>query len=55
MVSKLPAFKVVLAATLSSNSSSIKLLTKLGFRFREKIELDKEKVDVYTNALPFPA
>lgn len=50
MVSKLPEFNIVLATTLFSNESSIKLLTKLGFRFKEEIELDKQKVHIYTNA-----
>ena len=38
MVSRLPAFKTVLATTLSSNKSSIKLLAKLGFRFEKENE-----------------
>jgi [ribosomal protein S5]-alanine N-acetyltransferase len=50
MASKTPEFSIVLATTLFSNKSSIKLLTKLGFRFKEEIEVENNKVHVYTNA-----
>jgi [ribosomal protein S5]-alanine N-acetyltransferase len=50
MVSKQPEFNIVLATTLFSNGGSIKLLTKLGFRFKEEIEIENGKVHVYTNA-----
>jgi len=52
MVSRLPAFKTVLATTLSSNKSSIKLLAKLGFRFEKENEKENQKMHIYTNA-PF--
>ncbi len=48
MLSKLPEYDVVLATTLFSNRSSIKLLTKLGFRFKEEVE--NGTVHIYTNA-----
>jgi ribosomal-protein-alanine N-acetyltransferase len=50
MASKTPEFSIILAATLFSNKNSVNLLTKLGFRFKEEIEVENKKVDVYTNA-----
>ncbi|HMC83883.1 MAG TPA: GNAT family N-acetyltransferase [Chitinophagaceae bacterium] len=50
MVSKLPEFNIVLATTLYSNKNSIKLLTKLGFRFEKEIEIENAKLHIYTNA-----
>ena len=50
MVSKLAEFKVVLATTLFSNRSSIKLLTKLGFRYEKENETENQKMHIYTNA-----
>jgi [ribosomal protein S5]-alanine N-acetyltransferase len=56
MVSGQPEFNVVLATTLYSNKSSIKLLLKLGFRFDKEIEIENElpventKLHIYTNA-----
>ncbi|HLA60097.1 MAG TPA: GNAT family N-acetyltransferase [Puia sp.] len=50
MISKLPEFKIVLATTLFSNKSSIKLLTKLGFRFEKENDTENEKMHIYTNA-----
>jgi ribosomal-protein-alanine N-acetyltransferase len=50
MVSRLPAFKIVLATTLFSNKSSIKLLTKLGFRYEKENETENQKMHIYTNA-----
>jgi RimJ/RimL family protein N-acetyltransferase len=52
MISKLPEFKIVLATTLFSNKSSIKLLTKLGFRYEKENERENEKMHIYTNAPP---
>jgi ribosomal-protein-alanine N-acetyltransferase len=49
IVSKLPEYKIVLATTKSSNNSSIRLLTKLGFRFEKELEIETEKLHVYTN------
>ncbi len=53
MISKLPEFKIVLATTLFSNKSSIKLLTKLGFRYEKENETENVKMHIYTNA-PLP-
>jgi RimJ/RimL family protein N-acetyltransferase len=57
IVSKLPDFKIMLATTLFSNKSSIKLLTKLGFRYEKENETENksedEKMQIYTNA-PLP-
>jgi ribosomal-protein-alanine N-acetyltransferase len=53
MISKLPEFQIVLATTLFSNKSSIKLLTKLGFRYEKENETESEKMQIYTNA-PLP-
>lgn len=50
MLSRLPAFKIVLATTLFSNKSSIKLLTKLGFRFEKENDTENQKMHIYTNA-----
>jgi len=50
MISRLPDFKIILATTLSSNKSSIKLLTKLGFRFEKENETENQKMHIYTNA-----
>jgi [ribosomal protein S5]-alanine N-acetyltransferase len=49
-VSKLPEFNSILATTLYSNNNSIKLLTKLGFRFEKEIEIENAKLHIYTNA-----
>jgi [ribosomal protein S5]-alanine N-acetyltransferase len=53
MISKLPEFKIVLATTLFSNKSSIKLLTKLGFRYEKENETESKKMNIYSNA-PLP-
>ena len=50
MVSRLPSFKIVLATTLFSNKRSIKLLTKLGFRYEKENETENQKMQIYTNA-----
>jgi [ribosomal protein S5]-alanine N-acetyltransferase len=49
MVSKLPEFNIVQATTRTSNHHSIKLLTKLGFRFEKEIEIENENLHIYTN------
>ncbi len=55
MISKLPEFNIVLATTLFSNENSIKLLTKLGFRYEKKNETENENMHIYTNeSLPNP-
>jgi ribosomal-protein-alanine N-acetyltransferase len=53
MISKLPDFKIVLATTLFSNESSIKLLKKLGFRYEKENETENQNMHIYTNA-PLP-
>jgi ribosomal-protein-alanine N-acetyltransferase len=53
MVSRLPAFRIVLATTLFSNKRSIHLLTKLGFKFEKENETENQKMHIYTNA-PLP-
>jgi len=53
MISGLPEFKIVLATTLFSNKSSIKLLTRLGFRYEKENETENDKMHIYTNA-PLP-
>jgi RimJ/RimL family protein N-acetyltransferase len=50
MVSVLPEFNIVLATTLYSNNNSIKLLTKLGFRFEKENEVENANMYIYTNA-----
>jgi ribosomal-protein-alanine N-acetyltransferase len=50
LVSKLPEHNIVLATAVSSNKSSIKLLTKLGFRFEKVIDVETVKLHIYTNA-----
>jgi [ribosomal protein S5]-alanine N-acetyltransferase len=50
LVSKLPEHNIVLATTLSSNKNSIKLLTKLGFRFEKEIEIYNVTLHIYTNS-----
>jgi [ribosomal protein S5]-alanine N-acetyltransferase len=50
MISGLPAFKIVLATTLFSNKSSIKLLIKLGFRYEKENVTENQKMHIYTNA-----
>jgi [ribosomal protein S5]-alanine N-acetyltransferase len=49
VVSKNPAYHPVLATTLPKNISSINLLTKLGLRFKNEIEVENEVLHIYTN------
>ena len=49
IVKRLPAHATVLATTIPTNSSSIKLLTKLGFSFEKEIEEGDLKLHVYAN------
>ena len=48
-VTKHPEHKIVLATTKHSNKSSIKLLTKLGFKFDKELEIENCKLQVYKN------
>jgi [ribosomal protein S5]-alanine N-acetyltransferase len=43
-------YSPVLATTLPSNVSSIKLLKKLGFQFDHEVEVKGEKLHVYSNS-----
>ena len=45
-----PAFHPVLATTIPGNVSSIKLLLKLGLHFDKEIEVENEKLLIYTNS-----
>lgn len=48
IVSELPEYNIVLATTKPSNNNSIRLLTKLCFRFEKEIEIENRKLHVYT-------
>lgn len=50
ILKRLPAYATVLATTIPANVSSVKLLTRLGFRFEKEIEEGGEKLHVYANA-----
>ncbi len=47
MVSKLTKNRIVLATTRPSNTSSTRLLTKLGFKFEKEIEIETKKLSLY--------
>ena len=49
IVSKKSEHSKVLATTVPQNTNSIKLLTKLGFHFEKEIEIQNEKLHVYSN------
>jgi len=49
IVKRLPAYATVLATTIPANVSSIKLLTRLGFRFEKEIEEGGNELHVYAN------
>ena len=49
IVIKKPEHAKVLATTVPQNINSIKLLTKLGLHFEKEIELQNEKLHVYSN------
>jgi [ribosomal protein S5]-alanine N-acetyltransferase len=51
VVSKKAEYYPVLATTAPQNVNSIKLLTKLGLRFKKAIEVENEQLHVYTNKL----
>jgi len=46
----MPEHSFIIATTLPGNSSSIKLLQKLGFQFEREIEVGAESLHVYSNA-----
>ena len=45
------AYSTILATTLPHNSSSIKLLNKLGLRFEKVIEIENELLHVYSTEM----
>jgi RimJ/RimL family protein N-acetyltransferase len=49
VVNKKPEHSKVLATTVPQNINSIKLLTKLGLHFEREIEVENEKLHVYSN------
>ena len=49
MVSRIPGYSPVLATTVPQNVNSIKLLIKLGLHFEKEIEVEKEKLHIYSN------
>ncbi len=51
MVSKYPAYDPVLATTIPQNVNSIKLLNKLGLHFEKEIEVENERLHIYSNAV----
>lgn len=50
MVSIIPEYSPVLATTVPQNVNSIKLLIKLGLHFEKEIEVEKEKLHIYTSS-----
>jgi [ribosomal protein S5]-alanine N-acetyltransferase len=49
IVSKNPLHQTVLATTVPNNIKSIELLIKLGLKFEKEVEVEKDKLYVYTN------
>jgi ribosomal-protein-alanine N-acetyltransferase len=49
IVGKEPRFRKIVATTLPTNVSSIKLLKKLGLRFENEIQVGAERVHLYIN------
>lgn len=47
--SQFPEYNPMLATTLPENANSIKLLTKLGFRFTNEIQMGNETLQVFTH------
>jgi [ribosomal protein S5]-alanine N-acetyltransferase len=50
IVKKHPEYDPVLATTLPGNIPSISLLSKLGLYFEKELEVNNEKIHIYTNA-----
>ena len=50
-LSTIPEYATVLATTIPGNVNSIKLLNKLGLHFEKEIEVDNEKLNLYSNAI----
>lgn len=51
IVSKIPGYSTVLATTIPGNINSIKLLNKLGLHFEKEVEVDNEKLNVFSTAV----
>jgi [ribosomal protein S5]-alanine N-acetyltransferase len=49
MVTENPRYATIFATTVPHNKSSIRLLTKLGFRFYQELDIGTEKLHVYAN------
>ncbi len=49
MLSQDSLYSTILATLFSNNIRSIQLLTKLGFRFHKEIEVENDKLHVYSN------
>lgn len=49
MVAAIKENHPILATTIPGNVNSIKLLTKLGMRFEKELEVDNEKLHIYSN------
>jgi len=47
-IAKKPEYHTIQAVTIPGNSSSIKLLKKLGMRFEKEIEVGAEKLHIYS-------
>jgi RimJ/RimL family protein N-acetyltransferase len=50
IVSSKPEHAFIMATTMPGNTSTIKLLRKLGLQFEKEIEVGAEKLQVYSNA-----
>jgi RimJ/RimL family protein N-acetyltransferase len=51
MASKMPEHATVVATTIPGNTNSVKLLNKLGLHFEKEIEVDNEKLNLFSNAV----
>jgi len=52
IASKMPQHATIVATTIPGNINSIKLLNKLGLHFDKEIEIDNEKLNLFSNAVP---
>lgn len=53
-VKQYPQHAVILATTIPANTTSISLLTKLGLHFEKEIEINHDKLHVYSNEIEIP-
>lgn len=49
IINRMPEYTTVLATTIPHNIRSIKLLKKLGFHFEEEIEIEGDRLHIYSN------